>query len=1571
MQRVKHKGNKIIPYNLKLHQDYLSNNNIPNGNNNKTIEPNSEINKINILNRSNKFLSIPERQKIIHEINDLNNQLNLYRPPENLESSQNKRTEDSKKLLYIKKTKSNLNLAENKNYKSGTKNLKNTNNKMEYNTHIKFTENNNFINKTIKEYYPKKNENPFKNYLKTLNNELGEDQTKKYKKGYYINPNFFTSNTTNQNKSRNYLQNYNNTEENINTPNEIYKKPISTKAYNKPNTKNIKENDIQNKNKNSISKNISTNKLYINNNVKEKINYAKMMNNNGVKRSIFNMINNYNTKTIKNYKTKDNSKKVSNNKKKQNNSKEFLIKNNSMIFKLKNNNAISNNINLNEIYNKDYFVKKNNILNHKNIISHNIKKKSYKNNKSLNYFKPAYINNEFNNKLIMNDFCDLNKKESNINNYKQKTFYGNNLKYIKKNIPSPGPGAMPKKRIIKSNFMSNDLPRILVEKDIISLASLTQKSNLNVQNNGKLKHYNIAQFANNNEIISINNNYFSEREYIPKKVNDKFIKNSYINTEIKRSSKNKSLTLSLDQSSKNENKRNKSFSYRDDETSDNCIYQNGKNKYKYQNGKSISPSFRENNYAKKPKNSLITKEVYFPFSINKNNSFYYNSDDDIMNSNNNSNIGSYNDSYNRISGINYNNSFENSRNYHFFNNNNYNSYNKNKNNILNLNQSPSPTKDYYFNYLSNKINNDILNEKNFNRLDKNLYNSDFFNQRSFCLNCKRNYCPYCCRLSPSNEFGTNSNNIINKKITPLKYIGNNYLPSTIHSRTISMNFESNNLKNNLIRNNKERYEEEEENAIIKKPLNARNVDLKLDVSNGKHSSENLNQNINNNNNALDGGSFNSIKIEAIENEINKDKKNLEIYKYDPDQSTNKEEEKNKKLDLNLNINDIKDKEINIENEIKYKKDSEIDKNEQIKSLSEITSSERFIIKGEGISLSNSEFLLNDNNNENTNKKNSKINDLSKDNEDKENKPYKKIKEDIQNIPVTPPTKRNSFIKDNSINNNENNFTKTDIDCNINNTNTGIIIKNLSIKEDLAKKSYINIRFQSESPILCDILEYINIISLKNYFKIKDKISNIITNNDENISKLFVSILYPIAIKQKKYQPIYAKLCKDIDKNHNKKDKTKSVIRTQIMKFCKSNFKKIKVYLENIIYIENDINFIGELINAQMVSKKVGQQCLNHLVNKFNQYNCNSKLSTKKTEKYLYLDSIINLVNQFGTCINCYQKNKIRPEDLLKFQEDINNNIELLKEISKNKKNEDMPVKTKIELLKLIKKSERNWEFTLLEKTKNQLLKFIFEEKKNDNYNNFKTNKNINTSNFNFKNNNINSNKNNHKQIKSASPSNKNIIIEKKNNISNEKKSRLNSSQKNNNVNNLEKIIEYSKIFRDNLILFKRHIDENKSSDNFKNWEEIDNLFLNKKIQKFEIFKSIIEASKYFIENKNDIYYFDIYIKVIIEYYYKYFKKNEISKIANSVLEDLSQLSNEEIKKEENQFLNDIWIVMLYYLLENKIMSLADFDYFCKGYNNEIQNNILNILNGVCCYRVDKKDIYLKELKITKIYEMKK
>ena len=84
------------------------------------------------------------------------------------------------------------------------------------------------------------------------------------------------------------------------------------------------------------------------------------------------------------------------------------------------------------------------------------------------------------------------------------------------------------------------------------------------------------------------------------------------------------------------------------------------------------------------------------------------------------------------------------------------------------------------------------------------------------------------------------------------------------------------------------------------------------------------------------------------------------------------------------------------------------------------------------------------------------------------------------------------------------------------------------------------------------------------------------------------------------------------------------------------------------------------------------------------------------------------------------------------------------------------------------------------------------------------------------------------------------------------------------------------------------------------------------------------------------------------------------------MKELSHLSDEELKKDENQFLKDIWIILIYYLLQNKIMTMSNFNYFCKGYyNKEIKKNIFVIINGVCNYNLENQKFYLKEIKNTK------
>ncbi len=197
-----------------------------------------------LKNRANKFLSIPERQRIIREINESNNQIdlqiNLYNNLEK-EKKEKMKSEKNNKILYIKKTKSNLNLLRNAPVKSSNKSKRNT--KID----VKFTDNREFMNNAIKEYY-KKIYHSFKSYLHVLNNKSNDSKIinskNSFNKSFNNNKNI-KKNGYNSNKNIFYKNN-----DNINSFNEIYKKPNVGK-YNK--IINTKEN-INNTNTNKINK---------------------------------------------------------------------------------------------------------------------------------------------------------------------------------------------------------------------------------------------------------------------------------------------------------------------------------------------------------------------------------------------------------------------------------------------------------------------------------------------------------------------------------------------------------------------------------------------------------------------------------------------------------------------------------------------------------------------------------------------------------------------------------------------------------------------------------------------------------------------------------------------------------------------------------------------------------------------------------------------------------------------------------------------------------------------------------------------------------------------------------------------------------------------------------------------------------------------------------------------------------------------------------------------------------------------------------------------------------------------
>ena len=273
----------------------------------------------------------------------------------------------------------------------------------------------------------------------------------------------------------------------------------------------------------------------------------------------------------------------------------------------------------------------------------------------------------------------------------------------------------------------------------------------------------------------------------------------------------------------------------------------------------------------------------------------------------------------------------------------------------------------------------------------------------------------------------------------------------------------------------------------------------------------------------------------------------------------------------------------------------------------------------------------------------------------------------------------------------------------------------------------------------DLRELLNIISINNYNDIKKKIKNIIKENAHSQEKL-IDILFIKAIYEPYFQPLYANLCVQLDKFlMNKKDKIKSPLRLKIIDNCKKNFVSIKKSTNNKNYVLGNVSFIAELINSQLISKKAGIQCISNLIEKFKKFSDEDNSIVDRIQvKYLYLESVIIFLDKFGTG---FMNNNYKEFDQ-DYENEIVKDMNILKSIYNDEKNNDMPSYLRYKLINLIEKEKNNWKPYFYE-TVNQInIEKIEKKNKNNNYNNKNNNYNYNrnNNNKNNRNNNYNNNK---------------------------------------------------------------------------------------------------------------------------------------------------------------------------------------------------------------------------------------
>ena len=124
------------------------------------------------------------------------------------------------------------------------------------------------------------------------------------------------------------------------------------------------------------------------------------------------------------------------------------------------------------------------------------------------------------------------------------------------------------------------------------------------------------------------------------------------------------------------------------------------------------------------------------------------------------------------------------------------------------------------------------------------------------------------------------------------------------------------------------------------------------------------------------------------------------------------------------------------------------------------------------------------------------------------------------------------------------------------------------------------------------------------------------------------------------------------------------------------------------FVLGNVNFIGELINFQVLSKKIVFNCIKNLFQRF------EKSSSDELLRLINLEAIVILMDKFGTLLKKSEK-KIKADLLDDFNTQTNEILEKLDEVQKEKK---LPGHIKYKIINLIERKKNNWEETEFSKS---------------------------------------------------------------------------------------------------------------------------------------------------------------------------------------------------------------------------------------------------------------------------------
>jgi hypothetical protein len=408
----------------------------------------------------------------------------------------------------------------------------------------------------------------------------------------------------------------------------------------------------------------------------------------------------------------------------------------------------------------------------------------------------------------------------------------------------------------------------------------------------------------------------------------------------------------------------------------------------------------------------------------------------------------------------------------------------------------------------------------------------------------------------------------------------------------------------------------------------------------------------------------------------------------------------------------------------------------------------------------------------------------------------------------------------------------------------------------------------DDPIKRNLRNFLNMLTKDNYEKTKEHILEVIRDNVDYQCK-FLDVLFQKAVSETAYVELYARLCKELDKElpqknqpkeskEGEKKKLTSVMRAKLLDKCREIFQienneKFDEYIKEKDPEEREIKlkkfvlgnvyFITELIKIKILSKKIAPVCIKNLFKRYENAEGDEKL------KLINIQAIVIFTDQFGTLVHSQGK-KIDSKDAKLFKDNIE---EIFQKLEKIKDEKGLPGHIKYSIINLIEKRKNNYQKSKLEEYR---------------------------------------------------------IAKSKKEVEQELENQDQITQ--DNIND---------IIKKGLREYRDFVEEEGSSEKYP-WKETTYLYDKKERSLDDILEGYIASCGDFIEKESNIKYAKDYIKELIDYYGDKIHKKEKKELKNRLFKLLELVRDFAI---ETPTIYDIYSYVIFIFLDNNIMEIPDLE----------------------------------------------